>query len=642
MIDYFDFQRRRLRSGQDKALEVLFRRCENREPFTAEILPTRYGKSDFMRIGAVQLHRHGVISAAFALSPNVILRDQLDDIEKWSECVDRYGLPRDIKRRKITHLETRYTANGEIFLSATIQLICRNVDHFAMWTESQLAVTGKPPLFFIDECHTSSDRNRWGDAAKRLADQGALIVLLTATAIRDDGAAIPGFELTTVNLEEGIRVRVTRGSTPELKRVTKYSGTWQETRLIAHHETTFEQAWQEKPSPLCNISRVPFDVFLSDIDLKPTADGDPPEEDMSDLRLSELPESKARIYLGRVCRSPVVIREGAKRLVEALRVWKRLDPKMGAIVFCDSDRADENGREANRYAKRIRDAIEAESGGDLFNVIIATSAECEEENDKAVALIKKFKGGIGDILIVKQMAGMGLDCPRLKVMLDLSPIRTVAAYIQRLMRIATPFNGIHNCTLITPADCLAKLCFEFTVESQGGASNFDVGDIIDSYEIETHSKRDNDVLSICGTSNADFEDNKRNVAEAALQDDVRSLLESFPELNMHLTEPEIAARAVRVIDKLRMGVKPLPDIETQIRTTKETINELAKEIAMERLGGAYEATAFNKVIPLVYREAYDAAGVPVGLNELSDLGLLHRVQTQLERILVREKGRRSA
>src|SRR5258707_1244612 len=67
-----------------------------------------------------------------------------------------------------------------------------------------------------------------------------------------------------------------------------------------------------------------------------------------------------------------------------------------------------------------------------LDVVIATSAADGKE------VIERFAGGHGDVLIVKQMAGMGLDLPWVKVGLDLSATRTYAALIQRMFRPATP------------------------------------------------------------------------------------------------------------------------------------------------------------------------------------------------------------
>jgi hypothetical protein len=65
--DLLDSNAKALRSGQRDALKVIFERSTKRDPYTAIVIPTRYGKTDLQRIAGVQLHKHGVVSATFTL-----------------------------------------------------------------------------------------------------------------------------------------------------------------------------------------------------------------------------------------------------------------------------------------------------------------------------------------------------------------------------------------------------------------------------------------------------------------------------------------------------------------------------------------------------------------------------------------------
>ena len=132
----------------------------------------------------------------------------------------------------------------------------------------------------------------------------------------------------------------------------------------------------------------------------------------------------------------------------------------GAIVYTMNDLGGKD-EEDNAHANAIRAAIR-KFRPDL-TVCIATSAD-----GKGKELIESFVEGEGDILIVKQMAGLGLDCSRLKVCLDLSATRTPASLIQRLMRIATPHNGIMTGIVVTPKDVLGDACFNLFIRNQGG------------------------------------------------------------------------------------------------------------------------------------------------------------------------------
>ena len=69
-------------------------------------------------------------------------------------------------------------------------------------------------------------------------------------------------------------------------------------KLVAHHVTEFQQAWQE--SVLCQVSRESFDVDLREHGM----DG------YEDYLLSALGETSSRRALHRAVRTPDVIREG--------------------------------------------------------------------------------------------------------------------------------------------------------------------------------------------------------------------------------------------------------------------------------------------------------------------------------------------
>ena len=64
-----------LRIGQRGAVSTIVNRVREREPYTAIVLPTRYGKTDVMRVAGMQLLYSGHISRALILVPNEFLRD---------------------------------------------------------------------------------------------------------------------------------------------------------------------------------------------------------------------------------------------------------------------------------------------------------------------------------------------------------------------------------------------------------------------------------------------------------------------------------------------------------------------------------------------------------------------------------------
>ena len=203
-----DFEIRRwelLRRRQQQAIELTERRVERGEKTTAIVLPCRYGKSDVIRLTAVKLWALGTACTSLALSPGENLRDQLGSAARWSLAFRRYKVTLKAQPQIATidrpkaGIRCKFNPNGEAFLSATIQLVQNNLDDFAAWVESEVHRTCLPVLVFIDECHSSSDRNEWGKIVPALTDAGAHVVLLTATPERADGLRIPGFEFDVVN-----------------------------------------------------------------------------------------------------------------------------------------------------------------------------------------------------------------------------------------------------------------------------------------------------------------------------------------------------------------------------------------------------------------------------------------------------------
>jgi superfamily II DNA or RNA helicase len=605
------------RDGQLKAHKVIVERISAGEKYTSIILPTRYGKSDIIRCSAIELFRSKKVATSIVLSPNTLLRDQIREAKRVQEMHMRYHIAgKGLKYGRIMFAKGAPNANGEFLLSSTMQLFDQNVGFFSAWTDSIIAKTGLPPLIFIDEAHTGSEVNSWGNTAKQLASAGARIVLLTATAMRSDGHAIPGFDFELVEAEEVKVYKTSPGSAPELIRVDVYEGLRQRLRLVPDHETTFREAWEEQPSPLCKISRLPFDVDLSlmaeDAEPRPTM-------------LSSLKPTPIRLRLGKIVKDNLVVDRGARMLVTELQSFRKLDPMAAAIVFCSND--DEPTKYANKYAKQIRTAIE-KLDPDL-SVSIATSSDGNEGTEK----IKRFAKGQSDVLIVKQMASLGLDADRMKVCLDLSPIRTAAAYVQRLMRIATPRGMVRHCVYICPDDCIGKALFDSLISDSGGECKADSLNLVESYEKEREPS-DDDIFSVNGTQDADFEDSHFNKSKAEQLATVRSCLSVFPELTSFLSHSEVAER----VGRSGMELKVLPDLpehtDSDIAGLRVGITTIVKAIAIRRTGQPYSQELFGEKSKEVYLECYRAANIPQGLRlkEINDIALLQRIKAEAERL----------
>jgi len=220
-------------------------------------------------------------------------------------------------------------------------------------------------------------------------------------------------------------------------------------------------------------------------------------------------------------------------------------------------------------------------------VVIATSSD----GDDATTRIENFADrSVGDVLLVKQMASVGLDVPRLKVMLDLSPVRTAAAFIQRLMRIATVRGRIRHAVYVCPDDVLGRGLFDLLIRDQGGESVTSCTELVASYEKEKKEPDSRPVFTINGTADADFGDSDANRTPKELLPQVDRFLRQFPEVASVLTLSEIARR-------LSSGHEPsspvasavaVEDTATAIRNLQRSICEAVNVHLRSTLGHRYD------------------------------------------------------
>ena len=392
--------------------------------------------------------RDGLASALMIMVPDIILREQSLNENETTACLQRYDirLPQSLRTYTIRDRPNMQRMVNHPLIAVTTQMVQSQRLLFGQWVDYMKKHYGVPPLVCVDEAHTHSDANTWGDAMDALAQAGAFIVLCTATPMRADGRLIPGFEVEPIRTETARRGDGGR----------RYEGTRTTFRLKAHHITSFRDAWLERPSPLCKITLQTFTVDLDDIGITGT----------TATTLADLPDSEAQSNLGRVLRNPMVVRGAMDYFARTLRNRRLAHPTAAGIIFVGNDDI-QNDESSNYHAHMVKDVLK-ELAPEL-DVRIATST-----TEDPTGTIQRFsKGGIGDVLVCKQMAGRGLDTPRLKVECDLSPVRQEAAFIQRLTRVTTRWEDGDNGTVldgdyIGPEESRLLGLFKAVVTDQGG------------------------------------------------------------------------------------------------------------------------------------------------------------------------------
>lgn len=613
-----------LRKGQREAIEMIEARVgRSGTDTTAIVLPCRYGKSDVIRLVSTRLWATGKACAALALSPGEILRDQLSDAGRWDAAYKRYGVILKSAPRIATILKpkVRYNSNGEAFLSATIQLVQTNLQDFADWVESEVHRTGLPVVVFIDECHSSSSENEWGKIVPALIAAGAHVVLLTATPERADGVRIPGFRFNVVD-EGEITIWRTRPhhENPELVTVDMFQGRKQKIELEPDYAVTFGEAWREIPGTepiLCKISRQTFDVELRLVGLG--------EEESA--WLSELAPAKATGVLGRVVRHPVTIQEGCRRLIAGLQYRRELHPSFQAIVYCGNDIEKGDDKQENKHPAAIKAEILRQHPG--LVVLIATSAADGKK------IIERFAAGHGDVLIVKQMAGMGLDLPWVKVGLDLSATRTFAALIQRMFRPATPHQEAMACEWITVDDVVSAAYFKRAVTDEGGEASATDLALVKTYDKERPDPREQEQVMVDGVRTGHFDDCSSRPGEPQQWELVEEVMTLFPKITSFYTHAEIAEKAEAFKASAGRDSGGGEDAPATVRDTgiaadalRGEIDDLAKRATYRYLqvNNLPYPGNYGRVIYDLWKEAKIAAAWPGGeLSKRDDLDALQRV-----------------
>jgi len=557
-----------MRAGQQEAFNVILKRIGEREPKTSIVLPTRYGKSDLMRAVSYQAVTQVISSGSIALSPGHYLRNQLVDPRKVRAMCERYDVWPLRDRVRVMELATEYRpfANGEVLLSATMQLATRNIDLFAQLCDYHRE---RPLVIHIDECQETSEIKKRGRFVDAVTEAGALVVLYTATAIRADNEVIPGFSIRELSKED-VKRFIATPINQELVKVDVYEGIRRVVELEANHETTFREAWDEVPSPICQLSREVVDVELTEIG---EDSGDGPQ------MLSSASPSAARRYLSKAVRHPVVIQRAVNLFCDELSVRKRVNSRAAGIIFTCND----DGTGVNAHAKEIDAAIR--SVNPEFQVEIVTQKN-EEGDAQSAHRIKAFVGddqnpGKGDVLIVKQMGGAGLDCERLKVLLDLSPVRTVASVVQRLMRVATPWGATTTAGIVTLADPIMSGIWEKFVVAEGGESVFsgscDDLDLVDSYIKEKGPDKPQNIISISDAGVSGFDDHKGHSGDMSNLEFVNDLIRRIPILSSVHTKAELSV-ALQGFGSVRFDQKDEErrSVDEDIAALRELIVDLTK------------------------------------------------------------------
>ncbi len=606
-----------MRPGVRGAINALWGNVRAGKPTTGIVLPTRYGKSDVIKMGGLGLLLDGLASYIVVLEPATVLAQQILDPSRMEASAQRYNVPSaiatGITRWVMNNSPIRpFPPRDAKFVSLTVQMANLNREFFEDWIDHIKYQRMPVPVFFVDEAHTGSIGNEWGATATALQKAGAHLVLLTATPNRTDKTFIAGFDYEQVRTEP---TTVRRG-------MEVWRGDRVTYRLVPDHETTFSQAWAELPPALCYIARIPIAVEMARYGF-----GENGEKAITDI--SEVPASRVRSALAEIIRDDYVVKACCSEFVKSLKERKQNFPATAGIVFVGNDLNREDDAETNSHARRVAEALRQFDKS--LDIKIATSTYDEDPR----GVLDDFQNGKGDILIVKQMGGVGMDVPRLKVCLDLSTFRTEALYVQRICRVATvwqptddPDDLVLTATYITPDDPFSEALFDNFIRREGGDAETVTPAELDYIRTETsQQQRLPDLYVPTGnTSIGHMKDTEQRTAEGSWLAPVRKLASVLPEVLNKRTEPELANIMEReniVIDpenRVHHGYEELQVVPTtapvQIRDlnaehnlARGKVSNLARRVANKRKK-AGDTDPY--LYPNVFTEHKRRCRIPVG------------------------------
>ena len=357
-----------------------------------------------------------------------------------------------------------------------------------------------------------------------------------------------------------------------------------------------------------------------------------------EARLSDLSESAARGVLRYGLRDPAVIEGACRLLVNELRT-KRRNIKFNntaGIVFVGNDLPYDDG--TNRHAEDVKGMLK--SLAPELDCVVATSA-----TEEASETITDFTKGVGDILIVKQMGGVGLDIERLKVCLDLSSVRAPASFVQRMTRICTvwkvgdgPEDVSRTGVYIVPDDCMARALFQQLVVAEGGgflSSVIEDLSLVGTIEPSDEPRSPDPAYAPLGVAVPDkLVDTQRKEVSGDMLDPVDSLTEMLPGLGLHHTKPEIGQALISLGFKNEGNsskdvasevkeAKPIPNQTKVHKQKKSQVSGVARQLAnrrfLERTGRQYRGGKDQKEYGEIIKEIYVWHGKRIGITQWRSL-----------------------
>jgi hypothetical protein len=543
-------------------------------PFSI-IMPCRYGKSDAIRnLGIIGL-KYKKICAAIAVHPSPYLAQQLLETSRMLAWRQRF-LPEGPHLHKVqtlTDFAYQSMCNFEWIGSVHIQALTQPMQKALLkeWVKKRIQETGLPPLFVFDEAQRFAKNNTWGDLARMLHEMGCIVVVMSATPFRNDEDDVFGYRKEEISESVAKTIRYVQPCANDVTKLELHTKEIEEREsiVVADVNIPFAQGFSEGV-----LAKLTF-VYI-DQKMKGYGEGKEGKESL----LSELSENEARKALPKIYRDPLAIEAFAAKVKENLDLFCKTVPNAKAIIYGMNDEID---GEANENPKAIQNALTKIAPA--YKTQIATLANDKTSDEKACETLAKFcdsERKSCDILLLKQMGDMGLDCDQICVVGLWNSCRSLPSMIQQCMRGGNPKLKNHF-VVICLEDKITTRKLDAFIRGEGGiyteiTETDSRMELIDKQESAVSGYMPNGIVD-SGATDSD--------GRAATYEEMRvvaRVLSLWPALATTKTLPQIASDAAA----LGIGVPKQEndadfcDTSKMISLYAENLNKARDEIARIR------------------------------------------------------------
>jgi hypothetical protein len=618
-----------------QAVETIGDRYEAGETYTSINMPPRYGKSAVIRLAALELQTLTGMPVIMT-APWIDNVDQIKEKAKIIATFKAYGIAESVpfSAHRVSALAThewwKQSTGAPTFLTCTMGLINNkaNQQQFIDGLNDLRQRTGYRPIVLIDECHLIKELQVWGDFVRRMVEEvDAFIVLLTGTAV----PGIPGFECSYGDWKDFIkkipRRKVVDGEIKFVRDV--HEGERRSVSDIKGNiNVTWEHAWDIHALAQVNAAWINIEVIDR-------------ATNESLGQLSDLKQEELNGRIKEIMEAPEMMRGLAKTGIRRLLAKRRHASTAQAIVFTGADEfnpGDEQGRDrsVDKHAKEFKRLLQREAANcsASLRIVIATG-----NVENASEVVKAFRRGEIDVLIVKMMGAVGLDVEACKLLIWGSRMRNGPLAIQALSRVLTTWGNEHA-DMVLPEDCRMVQLYNRVVKDQGGEYSESKSQLVgtEDYEPEVRPEWQFNGVRIDAysdergsTLNGEFEDILHLIKQKYQTQGIGDIqiIENFRRGGFPISEEEEKKHRQ---EKEENMASPIVDLDEELANVEGEFGPESNKITSRYIDYKLSPEIWRKKDRELKSVAKEICGVPKGVPvpKIDDAALLKRLIAALE------------